>query len=289
MIVQRDYQKSTLAGVRGTSLEKAHTYGSWNVAAGGLFSQCFDDAGGAFTVPIDVNMIPHTWKMSDGFDYGSSAPWAYLIVAISDGSPIKMPDGKSKHFKKGDMVVVGEVYGCERDRPNVGLNMTADLIKREIIAFQNEIGVRYQDHAGRWRCWIKQGCADDTIFSKKLSDDSVETFDQYFAKQTVQRYSASRAHLAARRQHIDATEDGLEFGADQAVRRPGWHCRRPLHRPQLSTLAADAINTRQGQRRSRRLPEKQRGPPGRRAALHGASEARIRISLSYSLNDVRRR
>jgi hypothetical protein len=66
-----------------------------------------------------------------------------------------MSDGSLRHFPRGTLIRIGEWYGCKQGKPNVGLEMGAEDIGRQMLALQKE----------RWPSLaIYPGPADSSIY-----------------------------------------------------------------------------------------------------------------------------
>jgi hypothetical protein len=105
--------------------------------------------------------IPPTWTFRRAFDWGSSAPFALGMYAISDGTPIREMQGFV--FPRGSVVRFAEWYGVQKDssgqpKANVGLQLSNTNIGRGIVE-------RSREYRGRQINW--SGCvADPSIFSE---------------------------------------------------------------------------------------------------------------------------
>jgi hypothetical protein len=147
--------------------------GSWNIQAGGLMEAVWYMASEHFILdPIPVGCIPGSWQFTCGFDWGqSSSPSALLWAAISDGSPIVLPDGRRLPLIRGDFLIFDELYTCQEGvTVDVGNGATIDEIKREAVEKEIELGLRFQDANGKWIYTVRRGVADDQIFVPQAND-----------------------------------------------------------------------------------------------------------------------
>jgi len=107
--------------------------GSWDVVAGAFFGGAWDRTVHVLT-PFE---IPSSWRIDRAFDWGSSRPFSVGWWAECDGSPvsIRQPNGTmaQRTFARGTLIRVAEWYGMKPDRPNIGLEMTADQIAKGIL------------------------------------------------------------------------------------------------------------------------------------------------------------
>jgi hypothetical protein len=138
------------------TLVKAWLEGDWNIVAGGFFSDILDPAK-HFIPPFE---IPDTWRYRRSFDWGSAAPAALCIWAVSDGTPIEHSDPQWDGFvfPRGSLILIKEWYTiATKDdgtlQPNVGQRLTN-------LALGNGI-------AQRSLKYNFSGCvADPSIFAK---------------------------------------------------------------------------------------------------------------------------
>lgn len=130
--------------------------GDWNVVAGTFF-------GGVWSPHhhvIPPFPIPLHWQLDRSFDWGSSHPFCVHWWAEANGERVVVglePDGRPRYrtFPAGTLLCVGEWYGMQPGRPNVGLKLSA----REIAD-----GIR-EAEAERWpERYVAPGAADSSIF-----------------------------------------------------------------------------------------------------------------------------
>lgn len=166
MRVQPQYVSQLRASARNKAELEAWLFGSWDIAAGGMFDDIWYSHKDTIVVP-DFE-IPLTWKIRRAYDHGSTHPWSCGWYAESDGSDIEYLDpidGKRKvrATLRGDLFRVGELYGWQKDQPNVGLRMVIADIKRNIIQYEIDRGWR-DPNTGRGR--VYRGPADTSIFDE---------------------------------------------------------------------------------------------------------------------------
>lgn len=146
-----------LEGLGDPSLVRAMLDADWDIVAGGMF----DDVWSRDRHVIKPFAIPATWKIDRSFDWGSSAPFAVLWWAESDGTTA--PNGKT--YPRGTMFLIDEWYGWN-GRPNEGCKMLAVEIARGIKEREAEMTLPTK---------VKPGPADSSIYDAengvKLADD----------------------------------------------------------------------------------------------------------------------
>jgi hypothetical protein len=107
--------------------------------------------------------IPNAWRIDRSYDYGSSAPAAYLLFAESDGE--EYLDQRTKKviwFPAGSLIICGEIYFADKNRK--GLRMTAAQQASRIYRYEIERGLN-----GR----VEAGPADNAIFSAEPGRESI--------------------------------------------------------------------------------------------------------------------
>ncbi|MFA7597394.1 MAG: phage terminase large subunit [Novosphingobium sp.] len=128
-------------------LLRAWTDGDWAIARGAYFASVLDESRNA----VDPwQEVPPGWKTYLAHDFGSSAPSATYIFAVSPGG--NGPDGQ--FYPRDSLVIVDELATCKRDRPSEGLGWTVPILAEEIVAMCKRWGIR------------PDGVADDAIFAQ---------------------------------------------------------------------------------------------------------------------------
>lgn len=121
-----DYE-DRLSGLGNEALVKAMRDGDWNIVAGGMFDDVWDEKIHVLE-PFD---IPSTWLVDRSFDWGSSHPFSVGWWAMSDGSEVRMSNGDLRTFPAGTLFRVAEYYGWN-GQPNEGCRLLAVEIARKI-------------------------------------------------------------------------------------------------------------------------------------------------------------
>lgn len=147
-----DYIKILEESCNNDAQLKAWKDGDWNVVAGGMFNDLWDPKE---HVIIDlIDHIPESWRIDRSFDWGSSAPFSVGWWAESDGSDLRLADGRCYSTVRGDLFRIAEWYGWN-GKPNKGLHMLAKDISQGIVERELAWGIY-----GR----VKPGPADSSIF-----------------------------------------------------------------------------------------------------------------------------
>jgi hypothetical protein len=127
-------------------LLRAWVEGDWAVNRGAYFASCLDEKRNA----IDPwREIPDDWETFLAHDFGSSAPSATYVFAVSPGCEL---DGV--WYPRNSLAVVDELVTCKPGNYNAGLGWTVPVLSDAI-----------KDMCRKWDIH-PQGVADDAIFAK---------------------------------------------------------------------------------------------------------------------------
>lgn len=149
-----DYIDRLRSSARNKAELAAWLHGSWDIVAGGMIDDVWDPKVHVVQ-PFD---IPPTWRIDRSFDWGSTKPFSVGWWAESDGSDVRMRDGRWRSTVKGDLFRIGEWYGWN-GRPNEGLRMLATDIAKGIVERELAMGLRQGDVTR-----VRAGPADSSIF-----------------------------------------------------------------------------------------------------------------------------
>lgn len=136
--------------ITDSNKRRAWLMGDWDVVAGGMFDDVWDRTQHV----VRPFMIPHHWRISRSFDYGSSKPFSVGWWAESDGTDVQLPNGSWRSTLRGDQFRIAEWYGYT-GKANTGLRMLAKDIAKGIIQREILMGIY-----GR----VKPGPADSSIW-----------------------------------------------------------------------------------------------------------------------------
>jgi hypothetical protein len=152
LYAQPDYPQKLKLAARNDAELKAWLHGDWNIVAGGMFDDVWNDDYNVLP-NFPINLVPRSWRMSRSYDHGSSKPFSVGWWAESDGTRFEW-NGHIYGPVRGDLIRVAEWYGCS-GKPNEGLRMTGWNIGRGILEQEVEWEIN-----GR----VYRGPADDSIF-----------------------------------------------------------------------------------------------------------------------------
>lgn len=151
-----NYKRTIIASAANPEMAKAWLSGSWDIASGGMFGDVWSEKINV----VPPFAIPPTWRIDRSFDWGSSRPFSVGWWAESDGSDVRLPDGRTISTVRGDIFRIAEWYGWT-GKPNEGLRMLARDIARGIVEREIQWGWR-DPHSGT--CRVRAGPADTSIF-----------------------------------------------------------------------------------------------------------------------------
>lgn len=125
--------------------------GNWDVAAGTFFGAVWSRQHHV----LPPFAIPSSWRIDRAFDWGEAKPFSVGWWAESDGTTVALADGTTRHFARGSLFRIGEWYGCQKGKPNVGLGLSTKEIASGILDRQKN---RWADRR------ILPGPADSSIY-----------------------------------------------------------------------------------------------------------------------------
>ena len=162
--VDPHYLDRLLASAPSESVLKAWRDGDWDITAGGMFGDLWATHRDSILVPEFI--VPANWHITRAYNHGSSKPFACLWFAKSNGEDLALPDGKSMRTKRGDLFIVGELYGWSGHKDE-GINAPPFEIVKKIIQYEIDRGWRQQDpNGGGWTSRVRREPADTQIWAE---------------------------------------------------------------------------------------------------------------------------
>jgi hypothetical protein len=137
-----------LKGLGKAALVDAMLTGNWNISDSSAVPSW--TAGKNLVEPFS---IPGSWTIKRGYDYGYSAPYAVVWVAISNGEDYLDHKGRLRSVPKGSMFVIDEIYGADKYGSGIKESPVDTAIK--IRNRDREIG------------YVQSGPADNSIFNRE--------------------------------------------------------------------------------------------------------------------------
>jgi hypothetical protein len=124
---------------------KAWLYGDWNIVAGSMFGDVWDDK--VHVLPsIPWAFVPEGWRVDRSYDHGQSKPFSVGWWAESNGEPI-LYKGRYYGTVPGDLIRMDEWYGWNGE-PNTGVRMLASDIAEGILYREDEWEIEDRVHVG---------------------------------------------------------------------------------------------------------------------------------------------
>lgn len=126
--------------VGGKALVRAWLEGDWSAIEGAFF-----DEWQASLHVLEPFRIPRDWLRAGSFDWGSARPFSYgLWTVVPDDMEIQ-----GRTIPKGAVIRYREWYGCQKDKPNTGLKLTAEQVADGILEREagEQIAYRVADPA----------------------------------------------------------------------------------------------------------------------------------------------
>lgn len=152
-----NYEKTIVAAATNSAMAEAWRDGSWKILVGGMFSDVWSEERN----DVPKFEVPDSWRIDRAFDWGSSRPFSVGWWAESDGSDLRMPDGRVFSTVRGDLFRVEEWYGWT-GRANEGLRMLAVDVAEGIVEREILWGWRRRGQRGSR---VQPGPADSSIFT----------------------------------------------------------------------------------------------------------------------------
>lgn len=150
-----DYARTVSSSASNKGQREAWATGSWDFAAGGMFDDVWSPR---HNIVPDFD-VPMSWTMDRSFDWGSARPFSVGWWARSDGSDLRLRDGRVISTVRGDLFRVREWYGWN-GRANEGLRMLAVDVARGIVEREIAWGLRTHRTSR-----VRSGPADSAIFA----------------------------------------------------------------------------------------------------------------------------
>lgn len=138
-----------LRGLGDSALVSAYLDGDWDAIEGAALETWDPNVH-----VIPEFEIPFSWKIKRGYDYGFSAPYSVLWVAVSNGESYLNHEGRECTLPKGSVIVINEMYGDNDNEQGLkeDVRLTAQKINTlEALELSGKI--------------VKPGPADSAIFN----------------------------------------------------------------------------------------------------------------------------
>jgi hypothetical protein len=151
-----------LESIKDENRRRAWLYGDWDIVSGGALS----DVWNSDKCVVDRFVIPDNWYCDRSFDWGSTHPYWCGWWAESNGEEVKMPDGTTRSFPRGSLILMDELYGTKRVGTNSGLRQSPRTVAELIYDQEKEFRKQW------CKSKIYAGPADNQIFDVRETDDN---------------------------------------------------------------------------------------------------------------------
>lgn len=138
-----------LMGLGDESVVKAYLDGDWTAVEGAALGMW--DSAVHIIEPFE---IPFSWKIKRGYDYGYSAPYSVLWMAISNGESYINNEGQECTIPKGSCIFIQELYGDDGQEHGLKEDVRLTAQKVKMLETIHLSGKR-----------ISKGPADTSIFN----------------------------------------------------------------------------------------------------------------------------
>ncbi|ETZ12558.1 terminase large subunit domain-containing protein [Vibrio parahaemolyticus] len=162
-----------LEDIKDPQKRAAWLEGDWEAAmrsANTYFAPVWEEE----THVIEPFVVPEEWYVDRCFDWGSSTPFAHLVVAEADGfTPAILQDGTEFCPPAGSLIFLAENYGVYIDEhgkthDNKGLYLSTRNCARRAKEFEESLKATWlKEHD-----YIHAGPADNQIWQGKEANDS---------------------------------------------------------------------------------------------------------------------
>ena len=161
-----------LNAIKDPNRRRAWLGGDWSITSGGALDDLWNPA--VHILPRFI--VPKAWRITRSFDWGSSHPFSVGFWAVANGEEILLPNGDRFCPFKGSLIRLGEIYGCEQMRDELGRERPAYGTNKGVKASAREVARRIKEYEEELRedGWIytavTDGPADGQIFNVNESE-----------------------------------------------------------------------------------------------------------------------
>ncbi len=141
-------------------LLRAWIEGDWTVSRGAYFASVLDESRNAIDPWTEIPKYHgYPWQMYLAHDWGSSAPSATYLFAVSPGAT--GPD--ERYYARGSLIVLDEISTALPDQPNKGNSWSIQILSEEILAMSKRWGMRRAEGVCDDACFAKSGHGSGSI------------------------------------------------------------------------------------------------------------------------------
>ena len=189
---------ATLETTKEPNRRRAWLWGDWDIVSGGAL----DDVWNSDVHKLPRFKIPSSWYIDRSFDWGSTKPFSVGFWAESDGTEVKLPDGRIFCPPAGSLIRFAELYGCQEDESNVGLKLSAVEVAKRIKAFEAVLMEQ------KWISKpVRPGPADNSI--RNVIEGESDSIETKMSSQGI-RWTESDKKPGSRKNGLQLVRDRLE-------------------------------------------------------------------------------
>lgn len=183
--------------------------GDWSITSGGAL----DDLWKPGTHILPRFIVPKSWRLTRSFDWGSTHPFSVGFWAIANGEEMSLPNGKRFCPSKGSLIRIGEIYGCEQVKDELGRMGPAYGTNKGIKASAREVARRIKEYEeelmedGWIESDIAEGPADGQIFN--VNEKESRSIGKLMEEEGVKWYAADKSS-GTRKAGLELMRSALE-------------------------------------------------------------------------------
>lgn len=198
-----------LNAIKDPNKRRAWLAGDWSITSGGAL----DDLWKPGTHILPRFIVPKKWRITRSFDWGSTHPFSVGFWAVANGEEVKLPNGKRFCPAKGSLIRLGEIYGCEQIRDELGKMRPAYGTNKGVRASAREVARRIKEFEeeltedGWIESKVQDGPADGQIFNVNESESL--SIARLMEKEGVTWYAADKS-AGTRKNGLELVRVALE-------------------------------------------------------------------------------
>jgi hypothetical protein len=186
---------------------QAWVMGNWDIPSGGIFQHIwFRDK---HVINLKECILPDHWKMTRSMDWGSSSPFAVCWWKTCPEDQLISWKGGERFIPKGTKFLLSVWYGCVKNKPNTGLELTNIEIAAGIK--KHEEDMKYYN--------VQAGAADSAMFSDGATGTGKSMHDVY-EKENVP-FVPSKKGAGSRVQRVQVMSDMLHAAKQEHMEDKG--------------------------------------------------------------------
>lgn len=198
-----------LNAIRDTNKRRAWLAGDWSITSGGALDDIWKP--GNHILPRFI--VPKGWRVTRSFDWGSTHPFSVGFWAVANGEEVTLPNGKRFCPPKGSLIRLGEIYGCEHVKDELGRLRPAFGTNKGVRASAREVARRIKEYEeeltddGWISSEVEDGPADGQIYN--VNEKESLCIASLMEKEGVTWYAADKS-AGTRKNGLELVRIALE-------------------------------------------------------------------------------